>query len=238
MTVRADEVRSHANLIWSIAELLRGDYKPRREVSAEQLAELTRLHGAFRGGRAGQDRAQRVAGLPDHHRRAAAAGSLGGASRGLGGRRGSFRGGQAGRRVAQSTPGRPARHALRDPPDRGRGARRCAPRSPMRSPNPRHRCSAPCSTRSSSAAVQPDQPLPPLGLGLLREADQVGGRSASSASNPRGSPVSHGRSRSAEAMPSTISDPRCSRYPAGARRRGPRRSGALVPTGSRSAPTL
>jgi len=27
MTVRTDEVRSHANLIWSIAELLRGDYK-------------------------------------------------------------------------------------------------------------------------------------------------------------------------------------------------------------------
>ncbi len=50
----------------------------RKEISADQIAEITRLYGDFDRGRAGQDPPQRGVRLPAHHRRAAAAAAVGG----------------------------------------------------------------------------------------------------------------------------------------------------------------
>ena len=50
----------------------------RKEISADQIDEITRLYGEFTGERPGQDLPERGVRVPAHHRRAAAAAALGG----------------------------------------------------------------------------------------------------------------------------------------------------------------
>ena len=98
----------------------------RKEISAEQIDEITRLYGDFAEGERGQDLPQRGVRLPAHHRRAAAPPPLGGHRRDA--RRPRRR--QEGRQARR----RPTRAAVHAELERSAGEAHCGRvRSPPRS---------------------------------------------------------------------------------------------------------
>ena len=121
-TARAPERRGKVQLIDAreqFVKMRKSLGEKRREISAEQIDEITRLHGAFAEGDRVKIVDERVLRLPDDHRRAAAARLLAGRP----GRRGTASPGRsrllaklddAARAALIAAPARDGRHATRD----------------------------------------------------------------------------------------------------------------------------